>query len=118
MNYEEMSDQQINEAVTCIMFQCKGWSISKNESFFYHCGVTGDEMYSQEIIDYCKCPSAWGWLIQDNKISCNWWVDEEGGNDDRWGASTGKKWENATHPTSPGRAVAICYLKMKEANNG
>ena len=94
MNYEDMSDHKINCLVDTQLF------------------ISGDGQPKMFNLDN---PADWGRLIQDNKISCNWWVDEEGGNNDCWEASTSTRWENSRHKTSPGRAVSICYLKSKEA---
>lgn len=38
MNYKEWSDHDINMAVTCIVHKCEGWSVTENNTGFYHCG--------------------------------------------------------------------------------
>lgn len=68
-NYEDMSDFEINAAVTCIIHECHGWEINWTNSCFFHCGVDGSGYYSQSIADYCNNPSdAWP-VIVENKIS-------------------------------------------------
>jgi hypothetical protein len=96
MNYEEMSDTFVEAAVE--NQKLKDTGVIKS----YDLNNTAD----------------WGKLMQDNKISCNWWPATEDDGFEYWGASTHKMWQNANHETKPGRAVSICYLKMKEDNNG
>jgi len=120
MNYEEESDQDL--AISVIY----AGDPSLNDSMFYdeclsnhHSRVS---VYDRDTADLVKSfdvnnPADWGKLMQDNKISCSWYIDEEGGNEDCWEAHASARWENAQHPTSPGRAISICYLKMMEANN-
>lgn len=68
MNYEEMSDFEINQAVTCEMHQCHDWAMNKDGSF-YQCGILGESYSHQEVIDYCNNPSnAWP-IIIENRIS-------------------------------------------------
>ena len=106
MNYEEMSDQQINLKIVKIIYG----DINHDRDI--------KELWHRDRFNYCNDPKNWGKLMQDNKISCSWEPDEEGGNEDCWEASNGTRWQLGHHKTSPGRAVSICYLKMKEANNG
>lgn len=68
MNYEEMSDLQINQAVTCEVHGCQMWGVNKDGSF-YHCGVLGDAYIHQPIVDYCNNPSD-AWPIIDKYNIC------------------------------------------------
>lgn len=114
MNYEEMSDYEINCLVVgfvnpeCVKF-FRDVPNKPSASGYNKRGI------HLAIADYCNNPADWGKLMEDNKISTTWWPDEEGGNESCWEAATGKRWENSRHKTSPGRAVSICYLKSKEA---
>ncbi|MGL4754778.1 MAG: phage protein NinX family protein [Aeromonadaceae bacterium] len=68
MNYEEMSDFDINQAVTCELFGCHEWSVNQ-EGTFYHCGSDGSGYFIQTVADYCNNPSdAWP-IIIESKIN-------------------------------------------------
>lgn len=68
MNYEEMSDHDINMAVTCIANNLKGWEVSASNISFYHCGIDGSEFHEVYVADYCSNPDyAWS-IIVANKI--------------------------------------------------
>ncbi len=114
MNYEDMSDHEINMAVTCIENKCQGWSVLGDNSGFYHCGVDGGGFYEVECVDYCNNPSdAWP-IIVDNKINIEWrdslklhpLAKGTGGNACHWSDK------------NPLRAAMICFLKMKDSENG
>lgn len=69
MNYESMSDFEINALVTSSVFGCEEWEY--NDAEFYHCGIDGGGYYSQPILDYCNNP-AYAWpIIIENNISIN-----------------------------------------------
>ena len=67
MNYESMSDHEVNSAVTCVVFDCKEWIC--NDVEFYHCGLDGGGYYSQPIIDFCDSPSSAWPILSGSKIS-------------------------------------------------
>ncbi|AUR87386.1 NinX [Vibrio phage 1.100.O._10N.261.45.C3] len=114
MNYEDMNIDQINANVTREVFGCHGWEFSENggDCSFYHCGVDGNGYYEQAVLDYCNNPSdAWP-IIVESRITVTPYDDENQG----W---------FATYDTSffidhknPLRAAMICFLKMKDAENG
>jgi len=122
MNYETMSDFEINVQVAAAFMPECNYSHTVNElkngEAEFWCANQIGETVNAGKYDFCNNPADWGKLMHDNKISCSWYIDEEGGNEDCWEAHASARWENAQHPTSPGRAISICYLKMKEANNG
>lgn len=119
MNYYEMSDDKINELTTIAVIKqtFKNVKSVERDGHMNYVWVEVAGFSSQPILDYCNNPADWGKLMQDNKISLIWWHDDSI-EDSYWGANTKMRWQSCNHPTSPGRAVSICYLKMKEANNG
>lgn len=63
MNYQTMSDFEINRAVTCELFGCHQWAVNRLGSF-YHCGPDGSGYYEVTIDNYCNDPShAWSIII-------------------------------------------------------
>jgi len=92
MNYEEISDHEINCLVDKELFLSGG---------------------GQPAMFKLDNPGDWGKLMQDNKISLTWDSLEN-----EWYTSTGTRGQNSCHPKKPGRAVSISYLKKQEANNG
>ena len=63
MDYESMSDFEINTMVTSVVFECDGWEC--NDAELYHCGVDGSDYYSQPILHYCNNPAdAWSIIIK------------------------------------------------------
>ena len=126
MNYEDMSDHEINMAVTCIENNCQGWSVLGDNSGFYHCGVDGNGYYEQAALDYCNNPSdAWP-IIVENAISIQPVHDVAAGG--YYKLSEIKYWtawatnrqsvDSFTEDKNPLRAAMICFLKMKDAENG
>lgn len=53
MNYEVMSDFELNQALTCLVYKCDGWELSKTGRSFYSCGVDGSESHVQHVPSYC-----------------------------------------------------------------
>jgi hypothetical protein len=108
-NYEEMSDYEINAAVTNVTYQCDGWELNWTNGCFFHCGVDGSGYYKQTIHNYCNNPSdAWP-VIVDNKIGVQFFGDA---------------WMSFVHNVAsrhfsydekPLRAAMICFLKMKDS---
>ncbi|AUR88322.1 NinX [Vibrio phage 1.112.O._10N.286.46.B11] len=111
MNYEEMSDFEINSAVTSILYNCKGWELNWTNSCFFHCGIDGSGYYSQSINDYCNNPSdAWP-VIVDNEINIEF---QDGGFVNAWVDNDSGSFESQIQK-NPLRAAMICFLKMKDA---
>ena len=72
MNYEDISDFEINQAVTCELFGCHEWSVNQ-EGAFYHCGADGSGYFIQTVADYCNNQS-YSWpIIIDSKIAVLPW---------------------------------------------
>jgi hypothetical protein len=122
MNYENMSDHEINMAVTCIVYNCHDWPVKDNNSGFYHCGVDGSCHYIVNCIDFCNSPNdAWP-IIVENRISITtigngyWNADlitsiEEWGEDEDFVCSSSGYYQHK----NPLRAAMIFFLKMKES---
>ncbi len=122
MNYEEMSDHEINMAVTCIVYNCHDWSVNENNSGFYHCSVDGSCHYIVNCIDFCNNPNdAWP-IIINNNISLHYnWKEEH-----KYTASIyipmnkelrfhARNFEVTLKKGLELRAAMICFLKMKES---
>lgn len=116
MSYEEMSDFEINQAVTREVHQCHDWAKNKDGSF-YHCGVLGESYIHQEVIDYCNNPSdAWP-IIFRNDIMLN-----PNCADSLWKAEQGFRFKPrgfyivaTAYSKNPLRAAMIAFLMMKGA---
>ncbi len=107
--YDDMSDQDINHQVACIVLDVGGWSWNEDRETFYHCGIDGDGYYEETVPDYCNNPSdAWP-IIIENKISI------------RYAGILDTDWVSRTIHTprvfdkNPLRAAMIVFLMMKEA---
>ena len=117
MNYENMSDFEINQAVTCEVYGCHEWSVNL-EGTFYHCGPDGSGMFIQKVAGYCSNPSdAWP-IIFDNEIS----MCKPRKGDDVWNCFNRNcdfsVVENLTYHQNPLRAAMIVFLKVQEAKRG
>ena len=107
MNYEEMSDFEINQAVTCEVHGCQMWGVNKDGSF-YQCGVLGDSYIHQPVIDYCNNPSdAWP-IIVANRINV---YASEGPDFMPWMAGCGGMVASNRNPL---RAAMIVFLMMRD----
>lgn len=111
INYEEMSDHEINMTVTCIVHNLHGWSVNENNNAFYHCGVDGSGHYMVNCIDFCNNPNdAWPIIVENNiAISPNIVFDKE--KIEGW-----ESWSTFCNyvDKNPLRAAMICFLKMKD----
>ncbi len=117
MNYEDMSDHEINMAVTCIENNCQGWATTASNTGFYHCGIDGGGFYEVECVDYCSNPSdAWA-IIVKSKIgitpSCEKWM----ANNFNPSNSGWIHVQTMHYDKNPLRAAMICFLKMKDAES-
>jgi hypothetical protein len=121
MNYEEMSDDKINELVTIAVIKqtFKDVKSVKRDGSQGYVWVEVHGFSSEPIYEYCTRAADWGKLMQDNKISIKTMPDYLDVTIRGWEA-TGSLGlvEQFYNSEKPGRAIAICYLKMKEANNG
>ncbi len=107
MNYNKISDPEINSRVTVLDYNLQGWEYSDNMQQFYHCGVCGSETHNQPVIDYCNEPNdmwpiielIWGEL---NYVSPGDDITE---------------WDSTINKYGCGklRAAAIVFLKMQDA---
>ncbi len=119
MNYEDMSDHEINMAVTCIENNCQGWATTARNTGFYHCGIDGGGFYEVECVDYCSNPSdAWPIIIK-NKIGVMPAIVRSQRDKGVWIAS--EDWSRLSafdaRSENPLRATMICFLKMKDAES-
>lgn len=114
MNYEEMSDNEINQAITALIFDCEEWTLSECGKYFYHCGVDGDGFFEKEVADYCNNQSdAWP-IISRNLIGVS--PDEDGVTCHFYGDWTARAFCSqicCTHK-NPLRAAMIVFLMMRD----
>lgn len=119
MNYEEMSDFEINEAVSMfIPFNDCQWKETENDMVFIceHPINEPSRCTDREEFNPCNSPDDMWPLIVENEIGLNppmsWETDPE------WEAKTfnedGSDEYNNIH-TNPLRAAAIVFLKMQES---
>ena len=109
MNYEEMSDNEINQAITALIFDCEEWPLSECGKYFYHCGVDGAGFFEKEVADYCNNPSdAWPIVIQ-NKVTV--FSPNDTHDDSLWMAELG---EFSHFSINPLRAAMIVFLMMRD----
>ena len=115
MNYEKMSDLEIDQAVTRAKLDLYGWEMLDSGKMFY------SGLHFRSVINYCNSPTCYMQIAIESKISINF--DEDSCE------------VSARHPLSDftdrvpydiymdcchskiGRAVCIVYLKMIEAKN-
>jgi hypothetical protein len=113
MNYEEMSDHDINMAVTCIVYNCHDWPVKDNNSGFYHCGVDGSCHYIVNCIDFCNSPSDSWHIILENNITLELSADSLY---EAYSVVNGVRFSVQFSEKSRAlRAAMICFLKMKES---
>lgn len=104
MNYDEMSDEEVTLLVCKnlnIVTWCFGDYVYKDK----HC---------DETIDYCNEPSDWGNLLEDNNMDII--KIKTGEHKGKWSCRLSQK--AISVDIKIGRAIAICYLKQKEAYGG
>lgn len=122
MNYEEMSDFEINKAVLLIQdidgdIESVTQRQSRIKCISNQALVKIKEFDDVEKFNPCNDPSdAWP-IIVENKFSITSW----GNRNDFWMVSNCSSWD-ADNPTSinvvdknPLRAAMICFLKVKDA---
>lgn len=116
MNYEAMSDFEINKAVTLAANGLEGWALSDDKDCFYCCDAGGDGRDEIAIADYCNNPAHMWPIIVGNEISVippasngtNGWKAER-----FYPSNFGKIIDFIDK--KPLRAAAIVFLMMKEA---
>ena len=93
MNYEEMSDFEINDAITTIVFGCKQWE--------------------GHVVRYCNDPAkAWP-IIVDNKIA----IAPAKATAGMWFGSSADGSLCAPMDSNPLRAAMIVFLMMNEGES-
>ena len=106
-DYSKYSDFEINKAVAVALgFKPFGDEGSHAEIPFVKCGVS---LY----FDFCNCLEHWAKLLVDNKMNLHWYESEQ-----LWTAVNyvdGNPYAFDWTSEKPGRAVAICFLMMKDA---
>jgi hypothetical protein len=68
MDYNKESDDNINAAMTEIIFNLEGWEFNESSRVFFHCGIDGSGHYEQQVIDYCGNPADMWPIIVANDI--------------------------------------------------
>jgi len=113
---EQLSDLEINQAVTATAYNLQGWGLSESGLCFYHCGLDGSDWVDFQIIDYCNNPSDMMPLVFEGKVTLSPiqpYTEEH--DPSLWCASCEvdsgaiECWHK-----NPLRAAAIAYLLMKE----
>lgn len=66
-DYSQMSDQEINQEVTCILNpDAQKMALIGDGSCFYDCGPDGNGFYEIPILDYCNNPAdAWQIILKN-----------------------------------------------------
>ena len=107
MNYENMSDFEINKEIALI--ENNNLIFTKNDSVYLN---TVDD----SLVDYCNNPAdAWP-IIVENNINLEWFSDDDG----IYASATvaidfmGTSGFLSDHE-NPLRAAMICFLKMNDA---
>lgn len=114
-DYSQMSDQEINQTVTCILNpQAEKMALIGDGSCFYDCGPDGSSFYEIPVLDYCNnIPAAWTIIIENNiglepssnDFACAWCF--------RDGVKLISKYQDEDN--NPLRAAMIVFLMMKGA---
>lgn len=104
--WDDWGDEDINRAMTCIIYNCHGWGLTQNGNGYYHCGVDGSGYYLQEVIDFCNSPEEMWPIIIENRINLNAYNDPEQG----WSSTTDTSF--FVDSDNPLRAAAIVFLMM------
>lgn len=107
MDYNKMSDQEINQEVTCILNpDAQKMALIGDGSCFYDCGPDGNGFYEIPVLNYCNNPEYAYPIIYKNGISIGIYGYGE------WGAGGIKH----THidGVNPLRAAMIVFLMMQE----
>jgi hypothetical protein len=120
MDYNKESDDNINAAMTEVIFNLNGWGFNESSRVFFLYGLDGVEYYEQQVIDYCNNPADMWPIILENKISLHWgWeiAGECSAIGVTWKPSSIKPRPINHEYTSknPLRAAAIVFLMMQEA---
>jgi hypothetical protein len=111
MNYEEMSDNEINEQVADLMGGYAG-NVHGSETMVKVSDSATNGMFYMEV-DYCNNPSdAWP-IITANKIAVLPWNNSEWQSFLSLGGAEGIRFR--TIHGSPLRAAMIVFLMMKES---
>lgn len=109
MNYQEMSDKEINLEVLRIFHpDIEHMCMSESGEYFYHCGPDGNGFYQIDVIDYCNSWADAGPIAHRNKINL-YFSNNENMAEHR---QTGKKSITCTD-YNPLRAAMIVFLMMK-----
>ena len=109
-NYKEMSDFEINKAVAVAL----GFTLyeSENGTFLLEGNDKPTAYTCKQFIPYCNDWAYAGPLMVDNRLECYWTnpLDMD------WVAKPANSADIRSKSTNPCRAIAICYLMMKEAD--
>ncbi len=124
MNFDEMSDAEINMLVCMGKHDLENWGYfvtASGQQVFHMDSGTADERII-DVPDYCNSPDdAWPIILENDISIIN--GDYGGGNRGRWSAAVSKNIDGdclcfgSDEIKNPLRAAMICYLKMKEAKS-
>ena len=114
MNYEEMSDHEINTQVSMVVFGCQDWQLSESNMSIYHCGIDGNGFYEQYIVNFCNNYSESAQLIELNKISVKY---RAGNSSLKPMASSSERDDYYYADENPKRAAMIVFLMMNEGES-
>jgi hypothetical protein len=106
MTWDDWSDKEIGFALTTLINDVNGWSLSEDGSVFYHCGIDGSGYFSVEVIDINNPADMWP-VIQEKRISI---YPSEGPDFMPWQAGCKSIMVTDKRPL---RAAAIVLLMMK-----
>jgi hypothetical protein len=110
MNYESMSDANINSAMTEIIYGLSEWNYDELSKSFIH--EDGTVIPSE---DYCNNPADMWPIIVANKIETGWYCG------DKWRAVIDNQFKAGDFKSiaychdNPLRAAAIVFLMMQDA---
>lgn len=132
MNYDEMSDREINLAVAEIVYP-EAPHMHSNEGDPRIAISVEDDVFNGvvKMFDPCNSWTDAGPIIEESRISL-WPMLETTGDIneplreiDKWEAAVESEefdsqwgYQRCAHDKKPTRAAMICFLKMEEASNG
>ena len=114
MNYDEMSWEEINIAVTSIVQNCKDWNFNKENNYFYWKNHGLVDIGIIPVTDYSKVENAWP-IIVDNMISIEFDAEDQCDSPASWCNARSLLTEHSCiHQKNPIRAAMICFLMMND----
>ncbi|WP_001008621.1 hypothetical protein [Vibrio cholerae] len=120
MNFETATDQELEQALACLVYKCEGWELSKTGGSFHSCGIDGSASYVQPIPKYCTDISATWPLMIEHGIELSpcfngWWF--AGVVDSYTHDEEVLSYSGITTCENPLRAVVACLIKVLESKH-